>query len=346
MKRRGEIIRNEMHQWLLRNCKAIASLMGPVGNDLDIKGKDGVGPKSRIPWVRFFSSARSPNPREGWYCVYLFRANGSGFYLGLCHGATRWEGGEFKPRSEIELTNLVNWARQELSSDISNDPQLVKDIALDAPDADLGKAYERCTAVAIFYSIASIPSNNQLLKDAQKFARLLSILYDAEDLGRAPYSAELQTRFFEKRRDKVRFESPEHTSGQGFGLTQAERKAVELRAVELAANHLELEGFAIQDVSRNRPYDFIAEKDGNKFIVEVKGTTGHWRSIFLTHSEVAAHKKHHPLNVLLIVHSIILERRSKLPKASAGILKEFTGWTINDANLKALTYQYSFGKAP
>ena len=98
MQRRGVLIRELIPNKLASISEQLKSALGPHGYDLDFQGRDGTGRKTRIPWVRFFSQARSPNPRKGWYCVYLFDALGEGVYLELGHGSTTFEEGEYRPR--------------------------------------------------------------------------------------------------------------------------------------------------------------------------------------------------------------------------------------------------------
>ena len=115
MQERGRLIRDEIPEWLRSLAPRLGAALGPCGDDFDVQGRDGTGRKTEVPWVRFHSDSRSPNPRTGWYCVYLFHARGEGFYLCLGHGSTRWEHGEFVPRSNEELESLVNWARRRLA---------------------------------------------------------------------------------------------------------------------------------------------------------------------------------------------------------------------------------------
>ena len=111
MNRRGVLIRGEIPSALRATVDHLAKAMGPSGDDLCFEGRDATGPKSEIPWVRMYSRSRSPNAREGWYVVFLFAGDGSGFYLSLGHGSTTWENEQYKPRSAVELAGLVKWAR-------------------------------------------------------------------------------------------------------------------------------------------------------------------------------------------------------------------------------------------
>ncbi len=163
----------------------------------------------------------------------------------------------------------------------------------------------------------------------------MGAVYDAEDFGRS-----LESVGQEAEQVQAAVRSGAAGGGQGFGLTAEERRAVEQHAMKHACAFLESEGYAVQDTSANRPFDFIATRDGQQIIVEVKGSTGPAESILLTANEVAAHKKHFPHNMLIIVHSINLVREVAGPKASAGVRFSLRPWQVDDEYLKPLAYQY------
>ena len=50
------------------------------------------------------------------------------------------------------------------------------------------------------------------------------------------------------------------TGGQGFGLSQAERRAVELRAMQVAQALYEGTGWEVIDKSSSQPFDLLATK--------------------------------------------------------------------------------------
>jgi hypothetical protein len=132
---------------------------------------------------------------------------------------------------------------------------------------------------------------------------------------------------------------PRLLGGQGYGLTAAERKLVENRAMEAARAWLEANGFTvIQDVSARAPCDFVATRDGVEHVIEVKGTTGGLGSIFLTRSEVALHQHRHPHNLLIVVHGI--EWTADRASAVGGTLKAFDPWRINEAALVPMMFSY------
>lgn len=134
-------------------------------------------------------------------------------------------------------------------------------------------------------------------------------------------------------------------SGQGWGLTADERTLVEMQAMGKALEWLEANGFVASDVSRSTTAscDFKAMRDGQEWVVEVKGTTGAAASILLTPNEVNLHLKAYPLNALIVVHGISLsaDRRA----ASGGELMVLAPWRLEPERLTGITYQYRLGGA-
>jgi len=177
MQRRGELIRKLVPNQLANISPTLKLALGHHGDDLGFQGRDGTGLKTLIPWVRFYSRARSPTPGNGWYCVYLFDAGGDGVYLELGHGSTTG-GTNMKVRSPEELEKLVAWGRDTLKDVIHSAPELSKPMTLHGKN--LGDAYERSAVLAKWYPKDAIPSDEQLCDDAAKFAGYLKVIYDAE----------------------------------------------------------------------------------------------------------------------------------------------------------------------
>ena len=340
MQQRGLLIRQQIPKDLTDYTAGLQGALGAAGADLALEGRDGTGQKSEIPWVRIYSESRSASAHEGWYCVYLFRADGSGVYLCLEHASTRYQNGEFVPRPPEELASLVSWARSVIKPALDRRDDLGSEITLGAR-GPLGPAYERGTVCCKFYRAMAIPTDAVLINDLTVFASLLGRLYDADDLGRSPENLSPEARAAVELTEAVAapLRSRLH-GGQGFGLTVEERRVVERHAMKLAQAHLVRSGYKVRDVSSAEPYDFVATREDESLIVEVKGTTGTADSIVLTANEVNAHRNSHPKNALIIVHSIDLDRSQRGPKANGGVLFALMPWSIDDSALRPLSFAY------
>jgi hypothetical protein len=336
MQRRGVLIRQVLRDELQRASSRLKAALGPHGEDLGVQGRDGTGQKTLIPWLRFFSRAKSPGAQRGWFCVYLFNAAGTGVYLALQHGSTNLVEGEYRPRPPEDLARLVVWGREVLTPVIRSNPNLVQHMVLQG--GDLAGAYERSTVLAKFYSAADLPNDAALFDDAAEFAGYLKLIYDAQALGLSPSTPPPEVLEVET----VAAGQPERRGiGQGFGLSTAERRVVEMHAMRLAKAHLESCQWRVRDVSASRPYDFLCKRGSQEMIVEVKGTTTTGDQIVLTKNEIAAHRLRHPNNALIVVHSINLIRTPDNPSANGGELIVLSPWEIEESQLQPLAFQYT-----
>jgi len=168
----------------------------------------------------------------------------------------------------------------------------------------------------------------------------LGRIYGLEDNGLGPNEAHYQRDVAQKQIRRVESGKSSAVSSQGFGLSGPERRAVELRAMEVARDWLISQDYRVKDVSATDPCDYLAMKDKVKFYVEVKGTTGRGEAVILTKNEVALHKAKHPNTMLLIVKQIDLNKITDPPSVTGGSLQVISPWDITDDRLTALSYQY------
>jgi hypothetical protein len=87
----------------------------------------------------------------------------------------------------------------------------------------------------------------------------------------------------------------------------AQRRAIERRAVEVATDKLESEGWAVEDVGAIESYDLDCVRGGEHLLVEVKGTTGPPDRVIVTANEVSLARAHAPATALLVVHHILFD---------------------------------------
>ena len=129
--------------------------------------------------------------------------------------------------------------------------------------------------------------------------------------------------------------------GQGFGLSQAERKAVELLAMHVARNLYEDAGWMVVDKSSSHPFDFLATRGSERRFVEVKGTTGEGHSIILTNGEVEHVRLHGGESALIVVANIALAKDGNQWTATGGNISTHEDpWFISDATLQATQFRY------
>lgn len=336
MRERGIVIRERIPGELAAIRHELAYLVGIEPAELLIEGSDGTGLKARVPWVRFASKSLSPAATFGWYAVFLHREDGAGVYLALAHGSAQFREGALISRSDEELGALVAWARTAIGAEIAKNSRLTRKVDL-ASGAALPLAYEKSCVAAFYYPKAEIPSDLALRADMLFMAELLGGLYEAERQGKTPLSMNPEVSAAEEAARRIA--KPLSGRGQGILLSPQERKAIEMRAMEMASGYLRSAGFAVKDTSATESFDFLATKGSEAIKVEVKGTTGLLSEILLTKNEVALHKECFPNNALIVVHSIQLTKGSP-PSAGGGKLEAWLPWSIDPDRLTALSFSY------
>jgi hypothetical protein len=130
------------------------------------------------------------------------------------------------------------------------------------------------------------------------------------------------------------------TSCQGIITDANTRKAVEDRAMSLAEAHYRELFDVVENTAATKPFDFRCTKGNQEVRVEVKGSTGEARQIFVTAGEVKNAQGTGWRTDLYIVSGIILRPTKKGPAAEGGIGRVIPSWRPKDEDLEATIYRY------
>jgi hypothetical protein len=306
-----------------------------VDKDLLIRGAANLGQNSEVPWIRVASKSHSPSATKGWYLAYLFAADGSACWLSLGRGSTTWNGREFTVLDLGSLKVDCELLRKQVGEfPVGWD----KPVNLFATKSKLGPAYESASAFTIEYESGNVPTDEILVSDLLDMGKMLSKTYalrSPEDFDEVANPEVVQAVQAIK---EIAGKFPAGES-QGFGLTQPQKKAVELRAIRVATEFLEDQGWTeILDVGATQSYDLDCTRANEKLFVEVKGSTGSSEKVILTKNEVLFHTSVFPKNALFVVSGIQLDKETCV--ATNGNLKSIQPWKIEPDRLEALSYQY------
>ncbi|KQM81282.1 MrcB family domain-containing protein [Agromyces sp. Leaf222] len=179
MQQRGILIRDVVPEWFRHNGAASVARGGWAPFPLEVQGKDGIGRKSQVPWVRFYSPRESESATDGWYVVYLFAGDGSGVVLALMHASTHAVGDALIPQDEQSIREAVDWARAELGGWMRHDARLLTQISLRAPKSKVAGPYEKSVVAAFEYSADRVPDDTALVDDLRNMVTALAYLYNA-----------------------------------------------------------------------------------------------------------------------------------------------------------------------
>jgi MoxR-like ATPase len=181
MQRRGELIRDKLAGEFRELLPAMAAHSGI--DDLQAKGRDGNGSKSRYPWVRVYSKSRSPRPAAGWFLVLLFSRLGHRAVVSLNQGTNHSEGGRNRQRPASELNANTAWARNLLTGKDSFPAKWTAQIDLESQGVDLGSGYELGNVVGVEYRAEAVPSDEDIKQDLLEGLGWLARLYGAGNEG-------------------------------------------------------------------------------------------------------------------------------------------------------------------
>lgn len=334
MQERGALIRSSLVQDLRDELPSIAPSFGDLAQELSVEGSDGIGRKTEAPWVRVYCPSMSPSAREGFYIVIHFAADGSAVFLTVGCGSTVWTGGDLKAISDDELARRTAWARSVVMDRWQSLEPFTDKIVLGAK-APLPRTFEKATALARRFSASSIQIDDfrsVLAMAAERLAEIYRSQREGRDITPADQEASEITAVLR----------PLRASGrrQGFNLTGPERKAVELRAMDVAKEWLEGHGFAWKDQSASDSFDLLASRDGLSHKVEVKGTTSDiCDAIIMTKNEVELHRREKGATALAVVSSIRLDRKVQPVQAFGGSIEMLWEWDIDEWSSDAIAFQ-------
>ncbi|WP_158300750.1 MrcB family domain-containing protein [Chromobacterium sp. ATCC 53434] len=325
MQERGVLVRTIFRDILYSRMEQFEPLFSEKGYECMVEGRDGIGRKTISPWIRLYDPKMSPSATQGWYIVIHFSSKGDVFYLTIGCGSTIIKGSAIIHVDSDVLKEKIKWAKSCFAKKPRESRSFSNKIELHGNN--LSDQFEKATAFAKRYPIQSF-NESEFWQDLQTLCGMLVTIYEAERLGKSPHSESPEA--YEHQFQLAETIRPRKSAspGQGRFLKQAEKKAVELHAMEAVRTALPDHGFTdIHDTSAKESYDFSARKDGNDWFIEVKGTTSAKADSFLlTANELTLHRQHQGRTVLAIVYDIDLDHSADTPKASGGMLSLSIPW--------------------
>lgn len=336
MNERGVLLRGPVRSELTKLRPLLAPALGEFGGDFEVDASDGIGRKTELPWVRFCSTRMSPRATEGFYSVLHFSTDGTAVHVTVGCGSSRFIRGNsiLLPDAEIDLQTA--WARKVVAESFGSVAPFTDPPRFGATRR-LPRSFERATAMSKRVAVTELDRTDldDLLHAA---AKRLRVIYAAQAIGRDVSPADQDEAALATAVDPIRGRPPR----QGYGLSPAAKRAVELRAMNVASAWLIAEGYAVKDCSANMPFDFEAVRDGSAIKVEVKGTTADRAdAILMTRNEVDLHRSERGKTALLVVSEIRLSEAGGSFTATGGKLESLVGWDIGDWVVEPTAFRLS-----
>ena len=129
-----------------------------------------------------------------------------------------------------------------------------------------------------------------------------------------------------------------HAKSQGFVLDSETRRALEDHAMDAAKQHFRSLGYAVEDHSKDHPYDLRCAGQQGVLYVEVKGTQTNGDGILLTAGEVEFARRHKGEMALFLLHSIDMSQDRGA--VSNGTKRLIVPWNVDEGGLKPISFEY------
>ncbi|AWT49635.1 DUF3578 domain-containing protein [Psychrobacter sp. YP14] len=150
----AQFFRNEVQN-------SVASLVHMFNPSYLVKASVGAGNWANIPWISILNPNLTDSTQDGIYPVYLFRADGSGFYLSLNQGTTVPTQTLGKTKAEHRANYIQQYVLAHLPQ-LSNWGQQTIDLRA---TTSLGKSYESYNIIAKYYDAHTELSEDKLKND-------------------------------------------------------------------------------------------------------------------------------------------------------------------------------------
>ncbi len=149
-----------------------------------VKGSVGVGVWSSVPWLAIFDRFITTSAQNGYYPVFLFKEDMSGFYLSLGIGVTSVQL-EYKESKKIReaLKNqnslLLNKIKT-MPGGFEASTALNFRLQSGSTKNKLASNYEEGCVIAKYYSAKKLPTDNELFKDVTNLLETYQqVIYDS-----------------------------------------------------------------------------------------------------------------------------------------------------------------------
>lgn len=130
-----------------------------------VKGSVGQGVWATIPWISCFDRSVSISATNGYYLVYLFKEDMSGFYISLNQGYTYFHEKYGAKEGRIKIQHTANSIRSKVAVPAEYN---LTHIDLGS-NRDLAMGYEKGHIYGKYYDTSNFPSENELIADFKVF---------------------------------------------------------------------------------------------------------------------------------------------------------------------------------
>ncbi|MDV8110420.1 DUF3578 domain-containing protein [Bacillus sp. BAU-SS-2023] len=130
-----------------------------------VEGSCGKSRPANVPWLAIFINDITVSAQNGFYLVFLIKADLSGMYLSLNQGFTYFKEKYGTKEGKIKIKNIASRVRNIITT-IPEGSLSEIDLAC---VKGIGKDYGHGNIAAKYYSIDNMPSDNELINDIREY---------------------------------------------------------------------------------------------------------------------------------------------------------------------------------
>jgi 5-methylcytosine-specific restriction protein A len=174
--------------FLRKDIPDLVRRVGEIPAEFEVEGSPGKGQWNRCPWVAILDPLITDTAQKGYYVVYLFREDFSGFYLSLNQGVTDLRR-IYKSGAKDALRARASDFRARLPKE--RGPLSIVEIDLrSSTSANFSSDYEAGNILSVFYSSSQVLSESSLVEDLRRVFDLYNQLSDTESVPVGTIGAE------------------------------------------------------------------------------------------------------------------------------------------------------------
>jgi 5-methylcytosine-specific restriction protein A len=179
---------NSVAEFIRRDIpEAIEEVIGPNRERYLVHGSAVQGNWAKVPWVAVFGQLITETAQDGYYVVYLFKEDSAGVYLSLNQGVTTAKNVYGAGAKEALRARAADFLAR---LGVLPDSSVLGAIDLDSKNStSLGAYYEQGSICAKYYAKDTIPEDEELRADLNKFIELYFLLASKELV---PYAENLE----------------------------------------------------------------------------------------------------------------------------------------------------------
>ncbi|KXJ39335.1 McrA protein [Bacillus spizizenii] len=154
----GTLVRHKIKKSLFKDAELDQKIYHIVGSV-------GQGRWAEVPWISVFIKNLTISATRGYYIVYLFNADGSGFYVSLNQGWTYFKDKYGTKLGKEKIKKTASIIREKLNTIPKNMNLLNIDLK---GKGDLARGYELGHICGRYYDVSNIPSKETFITDLQE----------------------------------------------------------------------------------------------------------------------------------------------------------------------------------